>query len=336
MGYVSYVKLVIIRIVRLGNISMQDQYGREIEYLRVSVTDQCNLRCQYCMPQEEGCKKKEELLTAEEIVRAVDAAAALGIRKVRITGGEPLVRKDLLSICQQISERKEIQELCLTTNATLLEESAQALRKAGVQRVNISMDTLKEDRYEKITGKKIQNNAMRGLQAALQAGFQKVKINTVLLGGWNEDEVEAIARMTQSAPVDVRFIEWMPMYEGKCLEHTTWISCEKVLEALPEAVFVGQEGVARLYQLPGAKGKIGLISPISHQFCSTCNRLRLTADGTLKPCLHSAQEISIKGLEKEAMIQKFREAILAKPLQHPELSKEQISQAGRNMNQIGG
>lgn len=317
---------------------MIDAYGRKIEYLRLSVTDKCNLRCRYCMPEEGVCKKHhEEMLCEEEMVMAVRAAAALGIRKVRITGGEPLVKKNICSICEKIAELDGIEEVCLTTNGTLLAEKADLLRKAGVKRINISLDTLCAKKYEQMTRRNEFEAAMKGFHAAIDAGFQRVKINTVLIGGFNEDEIRDLAELTRRYPVDVRFIELMPMYDSGDFKEQAYLSGERVLESLPEAVALPErDGVARCYQLPGAKGYVGLIRPVSSHFCKTCNRLRLTAEGGIRPCLHSPEEWQIKGLSYEEMVRQFERAILRKPAEHGELSAVCRSQAGKNMNQIGG
>ncbi len=290
------------------------------------------------MPEEGICKKRhEDMLTEDEMVMAAEAAASLGISKIRITGGEPLVKKNILSICRRVAAIEGIKEVCLTTNATLLPKMAQPLREAGVKRVNISLDTLKLEKYTYMTRREAYHDVLEGLWAALDAGFEAVKINVVLIGGFNDDEICELAQLTERYPVDVRFIELMPMYDGGDFGAEAFIPCEKVLGSLPQAEPVDtSDGVARLWRLPNAKGKIGLISPVSNHFCAKCNRLRLTADGCLKPCLHSSQEFSLKGLEYQAMVKQFERAILAKPACHPTLSAKDRSGAGRNMNQIGG
>lgn len=317
---------------------MIDCWNREIDYLRLSVTDKCNLRCRYCMPEDGICKKAHaDMLTEEEMIMAVKAAAYLGISKVRITGGEPLVKKSILSICEHVASVNGISEVSMTTNGTLLSERAISLRRAGVSRINISLDTLMPEKYEYITRRRMQKKALEGVKAALAAGFEKVKINVVLIGGFNEDEIVEFAQLTKKYMVDVRFIEWMPMYDSGDFSGEAMISCEKVLEYLPEIKSLGmREGVASLYRLPDAKGNVGLISPVSNHFCNTCNKIRLTADGKLKPCLHSSEEISIKGADYQTMVKLFEEAIIGKPAAHPVLSSLNRSGAGRNMNQIGG
>ena len=317
---------------------MLDSFGRNITYMRVSVTELCNLRCRYCMPEDGVCKKKhEEMLTEDETIDAVRAAASLGITKLRITGGEPLIKKNIVSICRRASQVPGIRETCITTNGTLLPSLALPLREAGVSRVNISLDTLDADKFRYISRCGELTQAVDGIHAALEAGFEKVKINTVLIGGFNDDEIPALAELTRRYPADVRFIELMPMYDSGDFGPEAYIPFTAVLDKLPELSPVEPDGgVAKLYKLPDAKGSIGLISPISAHFCAACNRIRLTADGKIKPCLHSGDEYSLKGLAYEDMVRQLRSAILSKPSWHGALDAESRSRAGRNMNQIGG
>ena len=317
---------------------MIDRLGRNITYLRISVTDKCNLRCRYCMPEEGVCKRSHaDMLTEDEFIDAVKAAAGLGITKIRITGGEPLVKKNIVSICRRAAAVEGIREVCLTTNGILLPELAAQLKEAGVKRVNLSLDTLEPHKYAYITriGRLEQFEA--GLSAALEAGFDKVKINAVLIGGFNDDEIEALADLTMKYPVDMRFIELMPIQDQDEFGESAYVPYSRVLEKLPETMPVPQDGgVAKLYRLPGAKGNIGLISPVSAHFCGECNRLRLTADGKLKPCLHAADEYSIKGLGFEQIKKVMADAIWNKPAWHGDLDAVNRSKAGRNMNEIGG
>jgi cyclic pyranopterin phosphate synthase len=317
---------------------MIDRLGRNITYLRISVTDKCNLRCRYCMPEDGVCRKEHaDMLTEDEIIQAVEAAAELGITKVRITGGEPLVKKNIVSICRRTAEVEGIKEVCLTTNGILLPQLAKPLREAGVTRLNLSLDTLQPEKYAYITRIGKLDTFRAGLDAAFKAGFEKIKINSVLIGGFNDNEIEDMARLTLAYPLDMRFIELMPMYDSGDFGPDAYLSYSKVLEKLPEAVAVPQDGgVAKLYRLPGAKGNIGLISPVSAHFCGECNRLRLTADGKLKPCLHAADEYSIRGLDKAGMKAVMEEAIWNKPAWHGDLDAANRSKAGRNMNEIGG
>lgn len=317
---------------------MLDSFGRDITYMRISVTELCNLRCRYCMPEDGICKKAhEEMLSEDEMISAVKAAASLGITKLRITGGEPLVKKNIVSICRRAALVPGIREICITTNGTLLTELAKPLREAGVSRVNISLDTLDTEKFRYISRCGDLSQALDGIHAALDAGFEKVKLNTVLIGGFNDDEIPALAELTRIYPLDVRFIELMPMYDSGDFGPEAFIPYTVVLDRLPELEPVDPDGgVARLYRLPGAKGRIGLISPVSAHFCAACNRIRLTADGKIKPCLHSGDEYSLKGLDYDAMVAELKRSILCKPSWHGVLNAENRSHAGRNMNQIGG
>ncbi len=317
---------------------MIDKFGRSIDYMRISVTDFCNLRCRYCMPEDGVARRRhEEMLTAEETVDAVKAAVSLGIKKIRITGGEPLVKRGIVRLCDAISAIEGVQELCMTTNGTLLPQMAKDLRAAGVSRLNISLDTLVPDKYRKITRVGNLSEAINGIDAAFEAGFEKIKINNVLIGGFNEDEIKDFVRLRADRPIEVRFIELMPIGGGMDLEKSRFISCSRVLEEVPELKPMEcREGVAELYRLPGAKGQVGLIRPISCEFCGTCNKIRLTADGMLKPCLHSAAELCIKGLKPDGMKEVMRRAILSKPEMRDALDADNPSRAGRSMNSIGG
>ncbi len=317
---------------------MEDQYGRQIRYLRLSVTELCNLRCRYCMPEDGVCKKRhEEMLTQEEMLAAIRAAASLGINKLRITGGEPLVKPNIVELCRAAAATEGIKEVCLTTNGVLLPKLAGPLKAAGVKRLNISLDTLDEAKYSFITRCGTLDTAIAGIEAALAEGFEKIKINTVLIGGFNDGEIAELAALTRRWPVDLRFIELMPMYDSGDFGPESFIPYTVALERLPELSPVTPDGgVARLYRLPGAQGNIGLISPVSAHFCAECNRIRITADGKVKPCLHSAEEYALKGLDENGMREVLRDAVFHKPKWHGELSFSERSHAGRNMNQIGG
>jgi len=317
---------------------MQDQFGRNITYLRLSVTELCNLRCRYCMPEDGVCKKSHsEMLTEDEMIDAVTAAASLGVRKLRITGGEPLVKKNIISICERASAVPGIEEVCITTNGTLLPQMGADLRKAGVRRVNISLDTLDEEKYRYITRRGELYSALQGIETALTLGFDKIKINAVLIGGFNDSEIPALVDLTRKYPVDMRFIELMPMVESGEFGRKAYVPYTAVLEAVPELLPAPPDGgVAKLYRLPDGNGRVGLISPVSSHFCAECNRMRLTADGKLKPCLHGGMEYSVKGMSPEKMRETMKEAILAKPEWHGILDADNRSRAERNMNEIGG
>lgn len=306
--------------------------------MRVSVTELCNLRCRYCMPEEGIAKKQhEEMMTAEETITAVKAAAGLGIRKIRITGGEPLVKRGIVKLCGAIAEIPGIQEVCITTNGILLPKFAKELKAAGVSRLNISLDTLNPEKYRYITRVGELEEAMEGIRAAEDAGFEHIKINNVLMGGFNDDEIPDFVDFTRNRPMEVRFIELMPIGGGMDFDKAQFVSCDEVLSRVPELESMeAEDGVARLYRIPGAAGRVGLIRPISCDFCDSCNKIRLTADGKLKPCLHSDQEISLRGLSGEEMEKVLRRAILDKPRKREEINADSPSRAGRDMNQIGG
>ena len=330
---------------------MRDGYNREIKYLRISLAELCNFRCRYCMPEDGVCKKKhDEMLTQEEIINAVKVAAKLGVNKIRLTGGEPLVKKNIVDIVAKIKEIDGINEICLTTNASLLPIYAKDLKKAGLDRINVSLDTLNSEKFKYITRIGELKDTLDGIDAALSTGFKKVKINTVLIGGFNDDEIVDLANLTLKQDTDVRFIELMPMYDSGEFGKSAFVPYSEVIKKIKNAykgkfasdddiikeVSSGDASVARLYKIHGAKAKVGLISPVNNHFCAECNRIRLTSDGKLKPCLHSSQEIPIKGLNLVEMEENFREAIISKPEKHDVLSYENRSKANRNMNEIGG
>ena len=316
---------------------MRDNTGREIRYLRLSVTDRCNLRCRYCAPEEQLPETGTDPLTAEEIEAIVSAAIDLGLDKIRLTGGEPLTRPDILEICRRVSALPGIRELCMTTNGILLEDYAAALAEAGVNRLNISLDTLQPDRFRAFTRDGDLDRVLRGIRAAEAAGLTPIKLNVVLMGSENDDEIADFVGLTQERPINVRFIELMPIGESAGLGPERFLSSDAVLAACPTLVpDTGEgEGVARIYRLPGGAGKVGLISPMSRHFCDRCNRIRVTADGKLKPCLHSDQEISLRGLQGAALAAALRAGIGVKPTGH-NMTPDRPSAAGRKMHQIGG
>ena len=314
---------------------MKDQFDREITYLRVSVTDLCNLRCRYCMPDGVCRKRHEEILSFEEITEIVEAAAKLGISKIRITGGEPLVRRGCVDLCRMIAGVEGIREIDLTTNGTLLPRYAEDLKAAGVTRVNISVDSLVPEKYREITGGGRLEDALAGIDAAFRAGLTPVKLNTVLIGGFNDDEIEDFVELTRDTPLELRFIELMPM--GGHFGRSAYLPGDTVLERVPALSPLPEGGgVARLYRLPDGRGRVGLISPLSRHFCASCNRLRLTSEGSLKPCLHSDQEIPVRGRHGEELLDTLRRAIFDKPRMHGTLDADHLSGAGRTMNTIGG
>ena len=314
---------------------MMDQYGRTIDYLRLSVTDLCNYRCRYCMPAE-GVEKGPHgsILTVEELVEIGEAAVKLGVRKIRLTGGEPLVRRGILDICRGLRAIPELKELCLTTNGSLLPKLAQPLREAGVDRLNISLDTLKPERFQEITRRGTLDEVMKGIKAAEDAGFQNLKLDTVLMGGVNDDEIGDFLALTMEHPWEVRFIELMAMGPCAAWPKERFLPVTEVLRRFPQLEKIRPNGVARRYRLPGAVGTAGLIAPVSYEFCGDCRRIRVTADGRLKGCLHSREEIPLRGLHGDALTEALRRGILQKPRQHH--LTEHASDTPRTMNQIGG
>lgn len=310
---------------------MKDQFRREINYLRLSVTDLCDLRCIYCMP-EGGVQKlaHEEILSIEEIDEIVGIAAEKGITKVRITGGEPLVRRGIEEIISRIAPK--VEEVAVTTNALLLPDKIDGL--GDVDRYNISLDSLNPDKYEKITRGGDLKAALRGVDVALERVTRPLKLNVVLMGGVNDDEIGDFVEFGERKGINVRFIEVMPIGECACWNSRRFIKVAEVLKAEPELRAIGEVGVAREYRKSGSDVTVGLISPISAHFCGGCNKIRITADGRLKSCLHSEKEIKLKGLNKGELEDAISDGIYEKPTRHElEVGK---SHSMRNMNAIGG
>lgn len=325
-----------------------DGYDRRIDYLRISVTDRCNLRCRYCMPAEGVWKLgHEEVLRYEEIMRLAAIAVRMGISKIRITGGEPLVRKDILYLCANISRLEGLKSLSVTTNGVLLGEYAEKLFSAGIRRLNISLDTLKPERFFQITRVDCFQQVWEGILAAQRVGISPIKLNAVILRGTNDDEIEDLARLTVDHPFHVRFIELMPFRPQEEHSPSEFVSSDEILERLsgiaPLQPAAGPEGngPAVHFRLPGALGTIGIISPITHHFCAKCNRLRLTADGKLRTCLFASEETDLRqllrnGATDASIMETIRKAILSKPERHSlerPFSRKCIS---RPMFAIGG
>ncbi|MBC3795695.1 GTP 3',8-cyclase MoaA [Acetobacterium tundrae] len=319
---------------------MKDHYGRKINYMRLSITDLCNLRCVYCMP-EEGVEKHAHTknLSFEEMLDLIKAGVALGIDKVRLTGGEPLVRHGIVDLVREIGMIPEIKDLTMTTNGILLPKYAKELKKAGLTRVNISLDTFDPDKYHQITRWGHIEDVLAGIEAAKEVGMHPIKINTVLIKGFNDDEIGSFVNFTKDHEVDIRFIELMPLGESIGFAENKYLSNDEVLRQVPElqsVIELDKSGPAIYYRLPGAKGKVGLINPISKHFCKECNRIRVTSDGKIKPCLHSDFEIDIVALRKEGKSYEeiVKQAVGEKPEQHH--IDENEKQLLRNMNEIGG
>ena len=319
---------------------MKDKFGREITYLRVSVTDRCNLRCKYCMPPG-GIEKKdhEDILSLEDTFRIIKESTKLGIKKIRFTGGEPLVRIGLANLIKDVSKLEGIEEITMTTNGILLSKHIKELKEAGLNRVNISLDTLKPERYKEITRGGDFNKVIEGIKLVEKYGLKPIKINVVFMKGFNDDEVKDFVQLTLENDIIIRFIELMPFGERHSWTKDKYISNSKVLEKLDnyEEVEYEKGSPSRYYKIKGAKGKIGLINPISRHFCNTCNRIRLTSDGKIKPCLHSDLEIDMKKYldSNEKIYKGLVEAINLKPSKH-HINEEGYDPIKRDMNRIGG
>lgn len=315
---------------------MKDRYGRTIKYLRLSVTDLCNCRCVYCMG-ENGVPRlpHSAILSFEEIEEIVRAAVSLGVTKVRLTGGEPLVRRGIDELVRRLRGIEGVEELAMTTNGTRLAEYAARLKSAGLDRLNVSLDTLDPEKFRRITRIGELRDTLDGLDAARRAGFERIKLNTVLMGGVNDDEIAEIAALAKDGAFDVRFIELMPIGECTDWDRRRFLPAERVLEYLPKGERVPSDGVAELWRPAGFRGTVGLIRPLSHRFCADCDRIRVTADGCLKPCLHSAREIPLRGKHGEALVRTIAEGMQAKPREH-HMADGHASESRRGMNRIGG
>ena len=318
---------------------MLDNHGRNIDYLRVSLTDRCNLRCIYCMPQEGVDKKShDDIIRFEQVLKVVKACGTLGIKKVRYTGGEPLVLKDIDKLIYDTSKIPSIEDISITTNGILLYDIADDLKNAGLNRVNISLDTLKKDKFKTITRGGDINKVLHAIEKCLKIGLAPVKINVVLIRGINDREIGDFINMTKNEPIHVRFIELMPIGEGVKLYKYGMMRSDEVIENNPELLPVDDSSnTARVFKLKNAKGTVGFISPLSCKFCSSCNRIRLTAAGTIKPCLHSESEIDIKEYtDNEVLLTSvLKNSIFNKPTQH-HLDIDSQSESKKMMYQIGG
>jgi cyclic pyranopterin phosphate synthase len=324
-----------------------DPYKRKINYLRISVTDRCNLRCRYCMP-EEGIPliSHQDVLSYEEILRIVRVFGCEGISKIRLTGGEPLIRKGIVDFISRLSQVETVKDLSLTTNGILLKDLARDLKEAGLKRINISLDSLRKERFFQITRKDAFERVWAGIEESLNVGLSPIKINMVAIKGLNDDEIEAFARLTLHLPLTVRYIEYMPSGNGEPWKGTDLLTMDQIkqrLEGLGPLLPVSSDrwdGPAKRFRLNGARGEIGLIGAVSSHFCSDCNRLRLTPDGKIRTCLFSDEEIDVKDLlRKGGSDQDLKERLLvalsAKPERH-HIDSHQFKKCQRNMSAIGG
>jgi cyclic pyranopterin phosphate synthase len=333
-------------IPKAGERKTRDAYGRPMTYLRISLTDRCNLRCVYCMPAQ-GMKfiPRPELLTDDEILRVVRAAAKIGFNKIRLTGGEPTIRPHVVDIVREIASLPGIDDVTMTTNGLLLDRMAHDLKAAGLGRVNISIDTLVPERYTRITrGGKIEK-VWAGIAAAEDAGLMPIKLNAVVVRGQNDDEVADLAALTLDRPLQMRYIEVMPLEGVADVHDESMVTTEETIEIIERAhgKLIPLEAPlgdpARIYQLPGAVGTIGFISPVSQPFCSFCNRIRLTAEGKLRLCLLRNDEVDVRNIlrnggTEDDLIEQIRYGVWRKPWGHG--LAEGDRNVGRGMSQIGG
>lgn len=329
-------------------MALVDSHNRRIDYLRISVTDRCNLSCVYCKPRMHmQVLPHREILSYEEILRLVAIAAPLGISRVRITGGEPLVRRGIIDFVAALTRFNGLKDVSLTTNGVLLEDMADALVKAGRPRLNISLDSLKAQRFREITGRNDWDAVWRGINRAEELGFFPLKINMVPVRGVNDDEVADFARLTLDRRLQVRFIEFMPIGADDRWRRDACVTSEEIRAVIerelgPLVPFAADPsgGPSTNFQVPGAQGVIGFISPITRHFCSSCRRLRLTADGKIRPCLLSDTEIDVKSALRsgasDAEIEGLLQAVLAiKPERH-HLAEQGAGRFQRTMSKIGG
>lgn len=317
---------------------MKDLYGREINYLRISVTDLCNLRCQYCMPEDGVCKvEHQDVLSTEEFYEIAKVFVELGVEKIRITGGEPLVKNGIVELVEKIASL-DLKELAMTTNGLLLPKYAEDLKKAGLDRVNVSLDTLDAYKYSEITRGGDLFEVLKGIDEAKRVGLTPIKINTVLIGDFNIDEIENFVYITKEEEIDVRFIELMPIGQASDWASEKFVSNNMILSTVSElekTEAIDSSSPAVYYRFPDGKGRVGIINPISCKFCDACNRVRLTSRGKLKLCLHSDDEIDLKeAIRSGGDLKKLiKESILRKPEEH-HLEEGQFIK--KNMNEIGG
>ncbi len=330
---------------------MLDKFEREINYLRVSITDRCNLQCSYCRPKEGICLKgHDDILRYEDIIRIVSMAVKLGLIKVRITGGEPLVRRGFIDFISELKKINGLKDISLTTNGILLEQYAQSIFDAGIHRINISLDSLNKEKYFYITNGGNLDAVLRGIAKAEEIGFSPIKINAVAIKGFNDDEVLAFVKLALDKPFQVRFIELMPMGQASIDNRDDYLSMTQLIQKISSKYELEQikvknsksAGPATIFRIKEGRGELGFINPVSSHFCSTCNRLRLTADGKLRACLLKDEEIDLKkalsekcsDAELERLIQ---EAILLKPKNHDlDCSDRHLKKCHRDMSEIGG
>jgi cyclic pyranopterin phosphate synthase len=325
-----------------------DSFGRKMTYLRLSVTDRCNLRCFYCMPQADfNWMPHHNILRFEEIVRLVKVLALQGVRKIRLTGGEPLVRRDVIRLMEGISNLEGVEELCLTTNGVELSRLAESIFSLGVRHINISLDTLKRERFQAITGRDLFDNVWDGIQKCVSLGFSPIKINFVMMKGKNDDEITDFALLSAKFPIEVRFIEFMPVGKDSNWGAGYFLSSDQAKKGIEERLGrlepeerTKNSGPAERYSLQGGKGTIGFISPLSHRFCRECNRLRITADGRLRLCLFSDKEVLLRDMLRSQisdgeLAEFLSGAVMRKPARYL-VQEQEVPSCDRQMSSIGG
>lgn len=327
---------------------MWDGYNRTIDYLRISVTDRCNFRCTYCMPPEGlTTLSHDDILRYEEMIRIIKVASSLGVKKIRLTGGEPLVRKGIVDFVREVAAIENIEDLSMTTNGSLLSNMAHALKGAGLNRVNISLDTADPKRFASITRRSELEATLQGIESALDAGLTPLKINVALTGFFTPSDLDYFIDLVYHYPIHVRFIEYMPLGNCDVSPGPSIVNVKNIINDAGKGFLQAASthergnGPARYYQLPNARGMFGFITPISEHFCSECNRIRLTADGKLKPCLLSNDEIDIRtplrsGISDKRLAELFCQAIQAKPSSHSLCRVSGHPEFQRHMSQIGG
>ena len=318
---------------------LKDQFNRKIDYLRISVTDRCNSRCQYCMPASGvDFKPHKEILSFEEIYNIAKVFVDLGVKKIRLTGGEPLVRKDIVKLVKKLSSIEGLEQITMTTNGLLLKKYAKELKAAGLTRVNVSIDSLDDKKYDRMTRGSSLKKVFAGIEAAKAVNLLPIKLNVVLIKGFNDNEMKDFVEITKDEAIDVRFIELMPLGHNLKWATEKFVSNMKVLEEIPELEKVkkkDQSSPADYYQIEGYRGRVGLINPISCKFCETCNRVRLTSTGHLKLCLHSDTEYDLKGIvnDYEKLKGTIESIVKKKPAAHHLDEKNYIN---KDMYSIGG
>lgn len=337
-----------------GKSTLQDDFARTISYLRLSLTDRCNLRCMYCMTEGQSHDsfnklEHQDLFTYEELLRVVRIAVELGISKLRLTGGEPLARRNVMHLVRELSKIDKLDDIRVTTNGVLLGKYAQGLYDAGVRKVNISLDTLQRDRFKVICGRDYFDTVWQGIEKVLEMGFFPVKLNMVVMRGINDDELVDFARLSMEKKLQVRFIEFMPIGDSSSWREDTFFSSDEILERIGSLGTLKQlpaeisDGPARLYRINNGVGSVGMISPLSHHFCKSCNRLRLTSEGKLRPCLLSDDEIDLRGIVRSGgtnddISKVIEKAVRRKPVGHHLTGSRNTTGQDCNglMSRIGG